>query len=104
MSLFYPLFLHSILFKNNLLESNAPAQLHSLNDFSVFEAADAMKEYIKAHMNLFFTKKFRQNFTALASMTKNNAIDDLKILRLLFTEMNIENKTRVIFIFDHILM
>ena len=87
-----------------MLESNAPAQLHSLNDFSVFEAADAMKQYVKAHMNLFFTKKFRENFTELVALNNSNAFEDSKKLIMLFNDIEIENQSRIIFIFDHILL
>ena len=55
-------------------------------------------------MNLFFTKKFRQNFAELASMTNSNAFEDSKKLIRFFGEIGIENQTRTFFVFDHILM
>ena len=70
--------------------------------FSVAEAFEAIKFYIQENRDKFFPRCFRNKFCELAKMNTStrNEKDELKDE---FKKIDIENKSRIIYIFDHIL-
>jgi hypothetical protein len=62
-----------------------------------------MRKYIKTNRNDFFPKKIREKFFKLVDKIGSNAFEDSNNLLELFNEIDIENQTRIIYVFDHIL-
>jgi hypothetical protein len=69
----------------------------------VIEVVDAIKYYIRKNPDAFFPKKCRERFHKLAHLTSNTPIADCLELKDIFKNINIENKSRILYILDHIL-
>jgi hypothetical protein len=79
------------------------SHFEELNEmFTPNQAFDAVKFYIQENLHEFFPSRFRHKFESLAHKTISIR-DKINELKLEFKKINVENKSRIIFIFDHIL-
>ena len=84
------------------LEPNTSFQV--LSEFSVEEAFDSIKLYIQSHRDDFFPKRFRERFHKLANAKEYRTVsEDCSTLAYEFNKISLENQSKIVYIFDHIM-
>ncbi len=84
------------------LEPNVPFQFINLEIYATHELFYAINKYIKNNIYKFFPKTFQDEFKNLSNLSTNQ-IDRANTLIEMFDKIDIERKSCIIYIFDHII-